>query len=202
MYPGKLVVFFRFGEGSSPSGNGNAYPPDIGEPIPPSWAGEPRDVQFVTMPSTQPLIDQNPSFFAHELGHYLGLYHTFPYTWDGFILGEAPETLSPAEAEERLVRFIRENGGTLDALDGDLLGDTAPDPGTLFWVRHGHDACGGTDTVVLSGTLDGTPYDYVLTPPRANVMSYYACPDASFTVQQSERMHATLVHSSRVHLLQ
>src|SRR5262245_16927824 len=71
-YPGKLVVFFRFGDGVSASGNGNAYPPDIGRPIPPSWSAERTDVQFVTMPSTQPLIDQNPSFFAHELAHYLG----------------------------------------------------------------------------------------------------------------------------------
>ncbi|HLT40195.1 MAG TPA: zinc-dependent metalloprotease family protein [Enhygromyxa sp.] len=198
-YPGKIVVFFRWGTGTNATGNGNAYPPDIGEPIPSSWANEPRNVHFVTMPSTKRLIDQNDSFFAHELGHYLGLYHTFPFTSSGPVIALAQgETLTADEAEERLVRFIRKNGGTLAALNGDLISDTEPDPGSAFWRFHGHTS-GGPTSVTITGTLDGVPYNFTLTPPLDNIMSYYG--GLGFTPAQRDRMHRTLRHPSRSHLL-
>lgn len=198
-HPGKIVVFFRHGTGAGYTGNGNAYPPDIGEPIPPSWSNAPTNVHFVTMPSTQGLVDQNPSFFGHELGHYLGLYHTFPFTSAGPIISLAQgEVLTPTEVEERLVRFIRSNGGTLAALDGDLIADTRPDPGSAFWNRHGHSPSGPASLRIV-GTLDGTPYDFTLEPPLDNVMSYYG--GLQFTKNQIERMYRTLRHGTRAHLL-
>jgi hypothetical protein len=141
-YPSKVVVFFRWGTGGNPTGNGNAYPPNIDDPIPSSWLAEPTNINFVTMPSTQRRIDQGAGFFAHELGDYLGLYHTFPFTSDRRILSlGSGQTLTAAQAEERIVRFIRSNGGMPGALNGDLLNDTSPDPGMQFltcphWLYH------------------------------------------------------------------
>ena len=151
------------------------------------------------MPSTQDRVDQGPSFFGHELGHYLGLYHTFPYTSAGPVISLAPgETLTATEVEERLVDFIRRNGGTLAALDGDLIADTSPDPGSAFWTRHGHSASGPA-SVRISGTLDGTPYDYTLEPPLDNMMSYYG--GLQLTPGQIDRIYRTLRHGTRAHLL-
>ena len=157
--PGTMVVFFRCGTDPTPTGNGNAGPPDIGWPIPDGWRNERTDVGFVTMPGTQPLVDQGPAFLAHEVGHFLGLYHTFPGTSDGPIISlKDGETLAPAEADQRLVDFVRRHGGSQSALDGDLVDDTTPDPGTAFWTTHGQAECGGLDSVHLTGswTASGT----------------------------------------------
>ena len=63
-YPGRIVIFFRYGKGSGSNGSGFSW-----------W-----DYDFVVMPSTD-IIEHcggmNPYFLAHEMGHYLGLPHTF-----------------------------------------------------------------------------------------------------------------------------
>ncbi len=87
--PGKIVVFFRHGEGKDPTGNGYAYPPDIGKPIPPSWKWEPKNVNFVAMPNAAKNI--SGGFLAHEIGHYLGLYHTFPGAGSSIIYPDKPD---------------------------------------------------------------------------------------------------------------
>jgi hypothetical protein len=79
--PGKIVCFLRWGAGASPTGNGNAYPP-------PGAGTKPPDVDdvvqnYVALPNKSGpglsfLNQGNGSFVAHELGHFLGPYHTFP----------------------------------------------------------------------------------------------------------------------------
>ena len=90
-YPGKIVIFFRWGEDKNQTGNGFAYPPKTGKPIPSSWKNEPTNVNFVALPNTKDLI--SGGFFSHELGHYLGLYHTFPGAGNGNVYPNRPEGL-------------------------------------------------------------------------------------------------------------
>src|SRR5215475_3883680 len=79
--PGKIVCFLRWGGGTGRTGNGNAYPPPGAGPKP----SHVDDIvqNYVALPDQIApnfgLLNQgNGSFVAHELGHYLGLYHTFP----------------------------------------------------------------------------------------------------------------------------
>ncbi len=66
-YPGRLVVFIRYGPGPNPTSLG--------------YSG--TDFNFVMLPGFHEAFDcRQPNFnlLAHELGHYFGLAHTFgPY---------------------------------------------------------------------------------------------------------------------------
>lgn len=203
--PGKIVMFFRFGNHpTKPTGNGFAYPPATGHPVPSSAPLPTDDVQFVAFPSTKAGIEQNDgNFFAHEVGHYLGLFHTFPGWGTETVYppkpGSPPPPLTSADAEQRLVSYIQANGGTEAALDGDLLGDTAPDCGAVPYDAAGwaHGAADRT-TVTFEQSTGSAPYDFTFTPPRDNAMSYFTPGRAqTFTAQQRQRVQETLQHDRR-----
>ena len=106
-YPKKVVVFFRHGDSTNASGNGFAFPPQSG-----------KKVEFVAMPGFTvtgvPIDDpqgpfkQNDGIFAHELGHYLGLGHTFP-GWNDLA----------TDTDAEIWKYIVAKGGKASALDGD-----------------------------------------------------------------------------------
>ena len=146
--PGKIVCFLRWGPYPQPTGNGNAYPPPGAGPKPPSVDDVVQN--YVALPNRiapnfQLLNQGNGSFVAHELGHYFGLYHTFPGWTDrrGPIYGQIPGDNIPSQqaADQGLIDYIAANGGTLNALDGDLLSDTAPDPSPVLYGAHQQDIC-------------------------------------------------------------
>lgn len=99
-YSGKLVVFFRYGPGQKPTGEGF------------SWS----DYNFVAMPGfndTTVCGYQNIGILAHEVGHYFGLSHPFATMFN-----------SVKEAEA----YLSAHGNDPQAFDGDGLSDTPPDP--------------------------------------------------------------------------
>lgn len=136
-YPGKIVVFFR----ARALGNGYSWGPEEG-------------INFIAMPGftvTDVCLHQNLGQLAHDLGHYLGLPHTFP--------GKS-EFGTDTEARD----WLKKNGH----FDGDGISDTPEDPGRVI-----SGFCGLTPTTVM---FEGRLY----TPPRTNVMSYYSDLKADF----------------------
>jgi hypothetical protein len=132
-YPGRLVIFFRRGLlGSPPMA---AF----------SWLWD----NFVAMPGfTQEICGhQYRTMLAHEIGHYLGLDHTF---------SEVFETVQEAETY-----FVR-HGNVPGVFDGDGLDDTPPDP----YIE-----------ALLCEPMESLELEGVAFPlPRDNVMSYYDAP--------------------------
>jgi hypothetical protein len=148
-FPGKLVVFYRHGPDELPVSLGF------------SWYTN----GFVVMPTTTGDFHCHQAHInalAHEIGHYLGLSHTFRRTF---------EDLASAEA-----KFLS-RGRNPAVFDGDGFADTPPDPALrrLECVRH------------RSLVLHGQTFQL----PRSNIMSYYIERD-SLSPSQIERVRWTL----------
>jgi hypothetical protein len=145
-FPGKMTVLFRYGDGEGPTGNGYS-------------SGDSGVVVLCGFESTSVCGHQNLSLFAHEVGHYFGLDHTF-----------AREFKTAAEAET----FLKEHGGDPRVFDGDGLSDTAPDP------QINPLGCQAPADVTLGGTT--------LRLPRDNVMGYYDHAPKTLSTQQANRV--------------
>lgn len=126
-----------------------------------SWS----DLDFVAMPGFNVggvCGRQNIDLLAHELGHYLGLSHTFAAAFG-----------QPAEA----LQHYQDQGSSLSAFDGDGLDDTPPDPFVTAWQ------CDTTKTVLAIGHPHFS---------RENVMSYWDSTQRVFSPKQAAIVHATL----------
>jgi len=133
-YPGKVLVIMRHGPGPT-SDYGGSGSPSHG---------------FIILPGFGVSIHCGSTallWFAHEMGHYLGLGHTMP---------NLPAFASIAEA----AAYFVQNGRTVSVFDGDGLSDTLPDPYMRFLE------CA---TTTAAATLDGVVFQL----PRDNLMSYY-----------------------------
>jgi hypothetical protein len=185
-YPGKLVIFLRQGAGSA-----FAYPPNTGAPIPSSALLPTSNVNFVRWYSDTAIGESNRFNFMHELGHYLGLFHTHPTWSDPF----DPPTDFWEAVEDRNIGYF----------DGDLLSDTPPDPGAGYVSSAfpNTNVCTTPLTYSLSRVVNGvvTIWPVVFAPDYFNIMSYYGCPNETITAQQSALMRSTLSHATRANLL-
>jgi len=203
--PGKILVYLRWGpDDASFTGNANAYPPPGAGTKPPSV----NDViqNYVALETKLDLNQNgflnllNGAHVAHELGHYLGLYHTFPgWSAPGYGLSENP---TRAQADQAVIDYIAANGGTADALNGDALQDTPPDPTHILYQAHGVDDCSGGITV--TGTMNGVSVSFTFVPDQNNVMSYFGGCNGDpmrFSPGQIRQMHQTLRDPARKHLV-
>jgi hypothetical protein len=131
-YPGRLVVFFRFGPGPEPTHHSF------------SWT----DVGFVVMGGFEGNVicgRENLDLLAHEIGHYFGLSHTFTRTFG--TIEEAEQHLkaraetTPAGSNELLYApFIRSLTCTSET-SVTLAGRTLPIPRNnlmSYYGRSGH----------------------------------------------------------------
>ena len=166
-FPGQVVVFLR-----KVAPSNFAYPPMTGQLVPvdaqfpTTFAGvQPR---FVAHDGVQSVARANAQSFSHELGHFLGLYHTH-ITWGNFYPAIPPNqgcpkndgsACSPDEMNQAIANLQAARGP--GALDGDLLADTPEDPGPVYWSTNGLNP-----TTVASVTINGVTY----TPDRQNLMS-------------------------------
>ena len=207
---GRILLLLRFGGDTVPTGNGNAYPPPGAGAKPPSVND--ADQRYVALPNLfvpgNGLDLGGGSFVAHELGHYLGLYHTFP-GWSevpGPVFAAADTTVPLIQTAIR--NYLAANSGDVNAFDGDSLADTPPDPGTSALKGAGVNMC--TSNTITFPASGGNP-SVTFRPDTRNVMSYYqlwVCsgttrwpPVQTFTRQQIQRMHQTLTHARRSHLV-
>ncbi|MFC1853309.1 M43 family zinc metalloprotease [candidate division CSSED10-310 bacterium] len=127
-----LVVFCRFGPDEGPTGAGF------------SWT----DYNFVVMPGfsdARHCGHDHVDALAHEIGHYLGLPHTF--------VQESFQNRSEAED------YFKLGGQKRAVFDGDGFTDTAPDPAIRSLE------CDRVKNIVLGGLT--------FRLPRRNIMSYY-----------------------------
>jgi len=174
----QAVVFFRNGQGKSPEQDAFSGP-FMNFVVMPGYS---QATSIVSKDKSGRWVTQQANFvMAHELGHYLGLLHTFPGPYDGY-------TSSPLKA----AAFIWYSGGTVDALDGDLLSDTPPEAGFSYYILQGWDPCTGHDSYTISETIRGVKYDWEFAPDRSNIMSYFPCEPLHLTEQQIQVMHRTL----------
>lgn len=210
--PGKMVCFLRWGSEAGQTGNGNAYPPP-GAGTKPVHVGD-VEQNYVMLPNEIApgfsLLNQgNGSFVAHEFGHFLGLYHTFPgwtSRWGPVYEKIADKDWSLATVDQAVIDYIAANGGTIQALNGDGLSDTSPDPMPELYTVHGQDIC-TNPAITVNGKLNGKPVSYTFTPDPNNIMSYFGGCSATFnnfhfSSQQIQRMTDTLKHVSRQHLVE
>jgi hypothetical protein len=162
--PGKIVVFLR-----APSNSDYAAPPVLG-PVPPD-TGWPYSLDYVSLgvgPGPLNTSEAGKKHFAHELGHYLGLYHTQPS--DG--------GLDPAGAANRAQvahdsctndsacapgrRCVE--GWCRDTFDGDLIADTEEDPSPGAWTQ-------GCDTSTMTCSEAFSPTSCVTCTTFAGAMT-------------------------------
>jgi hypothetical protein len=181
-HPGRIPGILRWGPDASRTGNANAYPP------PGASAKHPgvNDVaqRFVMLENFLREGDfsflnlHGGSHLAHELGHYLGLYHTFPDWTDklGIVYAPlfGPGMLAPTKAQidQRVIDFITANGGSTWALDGDQITDTPPDPSPTLFSIHGQKEC-ESNVISVAGTVAGSSVTHTFTPDNRNAMSYF-----------------------------
>lgn len=140
---------------------------------------------------------------AHEMGHYLHLWHTFK-----------PNPTSVADAAQMIKEAVEsgkfsKNDGAL-VFDGDRgsgVLDTPPDPrGSVMAEVNGGNKCGpvGTATVQVKFS-DNSKKTYSLTPDRQNIMSYFlGCADtntARLSTDQVARANKTMETGNRKHLM-
>lgn len=200
-YPGKMVVYFRYGKGKketdSTTANGFAFFPKEAYP------DRGNQTNFIAMPgdfnATSVIVggtgpdgwkwEQGIKQLLHDIGHYLGLPHTFPGSHD-------QNTDTPAKASNYINHHDKYPGLAM-ALDGDGIAHTPPEAGQSFYRKQNWNPCGSKNIYTIN-TDNGLLSFF---PLRNNPMSYFSCEPFRFTKGQVDKMTNTLHHKDRIHLI-
>lgn len=114
---------------------------------------------------------------SHEVGHCLGLYHTFAR------VGGVRECID----------------GSNSLIAGDLIGDTNADPYSFNGASCYSETSSGCG---YNGTCEDPCGDRNYTPPFNNLMSYWGgCVTQHFTTQQFQRMNSVIDNNSEINAL-
>ena len=179
-----------------------------------SWGDKAYAKLSAVVPLGSADIESYATFAAHEIGHYLNLWHTFAQFSVPATMSEKPiqEKIDYLQGEIRkhLESELKKKSVTrlniLDALNGDLgseVLDTPPDDsGELLACLNTAanattDGCGPLSTCTIS-LSDGTTVSY--TPDRSLVMSYFkGCLNFNqhFSADQATRMRKHLINGGR-----
>jgi hypothetical protein len=132
------------------------------------WVDRPAPFNYGGGYIFSPALSDDPGMFCHEMGHSLGLPHTFE---------ARPETIEEAA---KLIRAAVDKGlprdRGLEALDGDLpwIKDTPPDISETAVFQTTHQRWKKAPTVTIPVTFaDGNTVNYELHPDPFNFMSYF-----------------------------
>lgn len=163
-HPEDLVVFLPWGTQSHTNANAMYAKSRVD--------GRQGLVDYIQLPSQYGASEWSGEYlFIHEIGHFLGLKHTFPR--------------GGMNTYESAAAYLKEHGH----LDGDGLADTPWDPGEGFTSYHYH-----THWRLFPSYCDSEYEGYringhLIKPDARNVMSYYsACNPDYFSPQQREIM--------------
>jgi len=200
-FPGKVVVFFRWGPGTSTdpkTRTGGGFSAGAGNFVAmPDFSATKTDMYY--QDGTKQANVQNIKLFAHELAHYLGCPHPFVSVQ---YYDDSGQPLF-ADPNDAVVAYLKEDGGiSLDALDNDkaYVCDTAPDVGKDFFLLKSQNPADLSLEVTVSSAADGI--ELTFNPDRHTVSSYFNCDDYyRVTPDQVRRIREHLMADHRKALI-
>ncbi len=203
-YKGKLVVFFRYGNGFQFDEEKNVW-----KHTPGTGGFSSSTKSFVAMPR----MYAEMNLLAHEIGHYMHLPH--PFAGDIESVQEAAQEIrnwvevQGHATQNALLVFDGDNIERYSGLPADVK-DTPPDArGAIFVSAYGEGAnCKASYPIVQIPVLFSGDYQtvYTLRPDRLNIMSYfkhcYALGTQHLSGDQIAIARNALINGNRMHLLQ
>lgn len=136
--------------------------------------------------------DASPNVFAHEVGHYLHLYHTH-----GALPKNKTELTNLVNQAISQWGYTQNNVATYFDGDASVVSDTPPDPGPELWKDVTGDACSAVNQITVAGVVFSTD--------RRDIMSYFKeCPFPEgfhVSAQQAQRSRESLDFGNRQYLL-
>ncbi|MEB2777851.1 hypothetical protein SYJ56_21235 [Algoriphagus sp. D3-2-R+10] len=186
-FPGEIVIFFRYGRNDEAAGGG--FSSSKADYVAMPGFSKTHTTAYYQDGSSKEI--QNIKLLAHELGHYLGLDHTFVAVEYG------------ENSDAAVISYLNSvKSKTLDALDGDrnVVRDTPPDVGKGYFLGKDWNPADSSREIHIQSKI--LRIDLTFNPDRHNVMSYFNCDDYyRLTKDQCRRIQEFLHGSKRKHLL-